>query len=224
MVQPVSSQVLLEGGWYALEQCGRLLDDAAHMFNSGRHGTAAGIALVGREELGKAWLLFKLSTEVAGGLQLTPAQVRERIEGHPQKQKASAFSVGVRAQEGSQLAELSRRASADTESAETEDAQAARREMDDAMERMRRSLPGKRQALREGAFYVDLDEAGARWSRPGALARDKAFSVVMEAHQDYAILRGLISVSPMRRYVDLRRRLEAWSERPELPDPALPSP
>ena len=53
-----SAPFLLEGAWYAFEQSGRLLNDAVTLFDGGSHSTAAGIALLGREELGKGRILL----------------------------------------------------------------------------------------------------------------------------------------------------------------------
>jgi hypothetical protein len=73
----VSARYLLEGFWYALEQCGRLLHDAIDLYELGRFGTAAGLAMLAREEMGKARILFKLSGEVEVGRALSQRELDE---------------------------------------------------------------------------------------------------------------------------------------------------
>lgn len=38
------------GSWYALEQCGRLLQSAVCVFDSADHATAVALAMLGKEE------------------------------------------------------------------------------------------------------------------------------------------------------------------------------
>jgi len=47
---PGSARFLLEGFWYSVEQCGRLLHSAVTLYDAGDFSTATGIALLGREE------------------------------------------------------------------------------------------------------------------------------------------------------------------------------
>ena len=121
------------------------------------------------------------------------------------------------------LAELNKRASADSPGEETENAQAARRELSALMSQRRKRLPDERRIIRESAFYVDLDVTGARWARPGELPKDKTLVEIINARNDYAILRVLIDGGLQPTYQELRRRLATWPERPELPNPASPT-
>jgi hypothetical protein len=56
----VSARVLLEGVWYSLEQCGFLLRDAVTLYNHQGRVTAVGLAMLAREEMGKARILLAL--------------------------------------------------------------------------------------------------------------------------------------------------------------------
>src|SRR6266566_893285 len=60
MAGSVSERVLLEGMWFSLEQCGRLLRDAVNLFEGGSDPTAVGLAMLAREEMGKARILRDL--------------------------------------------------------------------------------------------------------------------------------------------------------------------
>src|SRR5713101_1274908 len=79
---PVSERYLLEGAWYALEQCGRLLHDAITLYEAGRYATASGIAMLAREELGRARILLALAEEVHAGRPLTLVELEGAIADH----------------------------------------------------------------------------------------------------------------------------------------------
>jgi HEPN superfamily AbiV-like protein len=54
----VASEVLLLGSLYALEQCGHLLIDAITLIENKRYPTAAGLALLAKEEIGRHGILL----------------------------------------------------------------------------------------------------------------------------------------------------------------------
>jgi hypothetical protein len=58
--QGVSAQYLLEGAVYALEQAGRLLQDAHLLYKNQRYGSAIVMALFAREEIGRYQLIRQL--------------------------------------------------------------------------------------------------------------------------------------------------------------------
>ncbi len=57
--------MLLEGARYSLEQCGRLLSDATALYRAGSGATAVGLAMLGRDGLGKHRSLLE-QCEVSG--------------------------------------------------------------------------------------------------------------------------------------------------------------
>ena len=56
----VTANFLLEGAYYALEQCGLLLRDAVQLYNGSSYATAVVLAAFAREELGREKILLAL--------------------------------------------------------------------------------------------------------------------------------------------------------------------
>jgi AbiV family abortive infection protein len=60
----VSAATIVRGAWYALQQEGRLLHSAVAVFATGDASTALALAMLAREELGKANMLRDLAWRV----------------------------------------------------------------------------------------------------------------------------------------------------------------
>jgi len=58
---------LLEGSYYALIQCGRLLTSAVILYKASDYSTAAGLAALSHEELGRSWYLRVQRKKVVRG-------------------------------------------------------------------------------------------------------------------------------------------------------------
>src|SRR5437867_12539698 len=102
----ISEQLLLEGAWYSFEQCGILLRDAVALYERGSHSTAVGLALLAREEMGKARILLDLWRDVVNrGRKVSAAEVRRKLDDHEEKQRKGQISAVVRveSQEGVKL-------------------------------------------------------------------------------------------------------------------------
>ena len=54
----VTKDILLKGAWYAIEQCGLLLQHAVILHNAKAYSTAVAVALFAREELGRYKILL----------------------------------------------------------------------------------------------------------------------------------------------------------------------
>jgi AbiV family abortive infection protein len=59
----------------------------------GRFGTAVGLAILAREELGKARILIQLSGEVEAGTGLSPRELSGALADHLEKQEHAQISV-----------------------------------------------------------------------------------------------------------------------------------
>jgi len=90
----ISADDLVRGGWYALEQGGHLLNDAVELFDLRRDATAVALAMLGREEVGKAQILFRLADEAASGREVDVAEIE--TTDHVAKQKAGYLSTTLR--------------------------------------------------------------------------------------------------------------------------------
>jgi AbiV family abortive infection protein len=56
----VSADVLLKGGWYSIEECGRLLRSAVTLYSNKEYASGVALALLAREELGRYRILLEL--------------------------------------------------------------------------------------------------------------------------------------------------------------------
>jgi AbiV family abortive infection protein len=183
----VSADTLLQGAWYALEQAGRLLNSSAIVLDAGDPGTALGIAMLGREELGKSRMLRKLAADVVRGHVVSENDVRTACGDHEDKQRAAALSTTVRTEVGTGLGRLLQsRALADVQSDEY---RAATATLERVTAAQRKRAPSDRHRLRMNSIYVDLDSGGTGWNRPWDMTREVADNAIRDAISDYAAQR-----------------------------------
>ena len=168
MTPVVSASTLLTGAVLALEQGGRLLEDAAILFDRSRFATAAGLALLAREEIGRHRILLDRWRRTFGGEAFTPTEITRACDDHVTKQRHGQLGVTIRADSDSQIgrcfyvatleARVAKlRATVTTLSSDVESAC---------------HTNANDQRLR--AFYVDLRVDGSGWSRPIPLIRSLA--------------------------------------------------
>jgi AbiV family abortive infection protein len=190
-MKTVSAECLLRGSLHALDHCSALLRDAVVLLRARRYSTAAALALLGREELGRHRILLGMWRAVAtGGPDPTVEQVNNACgEDHVDKQREAQLSVMTRATPGTQVHQLVETVYfADATEAEKI---AARERLDLIHERRKRRLPHERHQMRMRAFYVDLLEDGT-WSRPSDLPADDCYFAVWDAYSDYLPARDRI--------------------------------
>jgi AbiV family abortive infection protein len=208
----VSLDFLLRGGWYALEQAGRLVNDATVLFETGSHSTAAGLALLSREELAKSRKLLALWMRAARGEQITRDQMVEDIDiGHIEKQRhgASSFCIPV---DDATLQVIKRERDVTPE----EDDE-VRRKLRATFERLMKKAPTTRHQQRLRAFYVDPSKDGNIWLRPSDLARSDAADILVDARNDYWQHRHPGMPGRASDIAALNAALAAWQDKPELP-------
>jgi AbiV family abortive infection protein len=208
MATYLSSEYLMRGAWYALEQAGLLLHDAVTLFDAGRYSTAVGLAMLGREELGKSRILTKLWRERKS---VTFLELRKLFEDHEEKQRAAQLHISVSAPKGSALAEIMKSAWSDPP---TPESRAAQVELERAMTAKAKRTPGNRHLTRMKALYVDPDDSGSKWQLPKELSKDEAEELVLGSMNDCSAQRMRIQ---MDHHDDLSDTLRNWRDRPELP-------
>ena len=203
---------LLRGGWFALEQAARLVNDARMLFEGGSHSTAAGLALLSREELAKSRKLFALWMRANRGEQVTRDDVMRNIEvSHVEKQRhgASMFSIRV---DKSTLEALTRGREGGPEKY-----QEARQRVDATLQRVMKRAPDSRHRLRLRAFYVDAAQDDDTWLRPGDISAAEAEDVLVDAGNDYWQHRNPGMPAPSSDIDALNAALAAWMDKPPLP-------
>ena len=213
----LTERYLLEGAWLALEQCGRLLEDAALLYQSGSAATAVGIGMLAREELGRSSILTRLAEEVHAGRELTLDELEKAIDDHVTKQAAGQFTVAFSTPPGGGLGKLMDVAYTDTP---TPESRAAMKDVDRVLNKIVARTPGERHLARLRAFFVDPNDDGTAWNRPATFAPVKAQELLMAAANDYSIFR--VAVLHDARFEWLRRQLDDWADRPTIPPPTSP--
>lgn len=219
----VAPDTLLRGSWFALEQAGRLLRDAVMLEDGGAHSTAAGLALLAREELGRYAILRDLWARAPkGGAAPIVAEVRALCEDHVAKQRRGAFSSLMRAEGDSRLATLMRRLLKCPY--HSPDAQVARGEVEAAQRAKDKRTPEDRHTQRMRAFYVDLTESGAAWHRPTELDPAETRNWLYDAVNDYSVQRDRLTTPGVREVAepDLVSALDGWPDKPPLLPPVWP--
>src|SRR4051812_34521934 len=90
---PASSDYLMRGAVFALEQCGLLLCDAHMLYGNGSYANAVALAAFAREELGRYRILRQLRQRTLGGESFTVRQIQKRCDNHVEKQKEGMTST-----------------------------------------------------------------------------------------------------------------------------------
>jgi AbiV family abortive infection protein len=212
MTTTVSADVLLRGAWFALEQAGLLMEDAAVLFGRQRYATAIGLALLAREEVGRHRMLLEFWQAAHRGQPPSVKQVQTALANHTEKQRRSHAGVMLRADRDSQLGHLLATAPSDDPTLQAIEKQ------------VRRDGPGIRHERRLAALYVDLTSAH-HWNRPATISEAACVTELTDTFNAYwlardALLRGheCYPDDPMK--VVLGQALAAWVDKPTLPTPA----
>lgn len=177
----VSADTLFCGAAFALQQCGRHLEDATVLLEHGRHSGAALLAMLAREEMGRSEILLQLRERANAGEQFTVDHVNRACDDHVIKHEHSQHSLAYHGQAGSQIDQLIRtklRVTPDTR--EWKEADRRLKALD---ERRLRRTPQDRHETRMKAAYVDLTDAG--WARPSDLKPLDCYHALNDALNDY---------------------------------------
>jgi AbiV family abortive infection protein len=203
----VTADVILRGALYSLQQCGLLLNDAATLFDAKRYPTAAGLALLGHEDLGRYRILLKLWPEAVSSGGIRRDEVVKRLREHVDRQRAGLLGLGFSIEKDSRLDKL---ASARTEAIAARDFERIAEllsQIEDIDQRLAGKRPHDRTVLRVAALYVDLTNDGTRWRRPADLTREQSAKELRDAINDYAVQKGFME----RRHFSTIKPLPAQS-------------
>jgi AbiV family abortive infection protein len=214
--QTLTEQQLLEGAWYALEQAGILMESAVSLYDARQWGTAQGVAMLGREELGRFEILRTLARETATR-SVTVAEVRTKCADHEKKQAEGVRSHILRAHGESILGKAMRRRHAFGYT--SPEALEAQNVIDAAMKAQARRLPQQRHSMRMESFYVDITDSGD-WERPTQIGPEEAHDPVQDAVNDYSVLVGNLKVAGWA--PDMEKSKAAMSDPPKLLPPRWP--
>jgi AbiV family abortive infection protein len=220
---PVTPQYLLQGAWYALEQCGLLLRDGNVLYRNSAYASAVVLTAFAREELGRSRILLDCWRRAFAGEAFTVAQIQEACEDHVTKQRAGMLSLTMRADRESGLGKLLKaRMENPPQSAEWQKADAELKRID---EMKKKRSPTDRHEKRMAALYVEpISES--EWNRPAATSALTARDFLQDAVNDYAgryyRYCGAENAILKKDDPELYNALEQWSDRPVLQGPEWP--
>lgn len=181
----VTTNTLVQGVWFAMEQAGRLLRSAVCLYDARDFGSAVALAMFAHEELGRSRILLDLAVDGNRGSAIDAKQLRKACNEHIEKQRRGAFSVSSRINQGDPLATaLSARTKAALGSPEYKVAQAA---IDQQTEAIADAQPLARHKERMSAVYLELAPDDKNWNRPAAIEPLMAFDRVHAAVNDYSV-------------------------------------
>jgi AbiV family abortive infection protein len=219
----LNTRYLLQGAWYALEQCGLLLRDGNVLYRNSAYANAVVLTAFAQEELGRSSILLDLWRRALAGEHFTTAQIREACVNHVTKQRAGMLSLTMRADRESGLGKiLKTRMENPPQSAEWQKADAELKRID---ELKKKRIPTSRHEKRMAALYVEpISES--EWNRPAAVSASIAHDSIQDAVNDYAgrYSRYGGAENAILKKVDpeLYNALEQWSDRPVLQAPEWP--
>lgn len=195
----VEGNTLAEGSWYAIEQAGRLMHAANAVFLSGDHCSSLVLAMMAREEIGRANILRECALAANNGKRFTVREIRERTKDHEEKQDRGAPGVYLQPEAGTPLYKaMSEQSNLACNSSEWLNAEVF---IQQEVKRIEKNQPEKRHRHRMRAMYVDLSRDGRQWLRPWTVDKVVAKTEISNAASDYAHSTG-------NRYcVELLRRL-----------------
>ena len=210
----VSAPTLLRGAWFALEQCGLLLQDAVQLWEAGRESSALALAMFAREELERHSILIGFWRVAEAGKLVSVEQVRKGCDDHVTKQAEAQRSYIFQEPLGSTLDTLF--TAAKTLPVGTPEHAALDAYVNDIMRRKSKSEPKRRHRARMAAVYVDIDDTGRRWACPKDVDRKTALDDLFHAVNDYSGAREAITQPSNPLCKELASALAAWPERPDL--------
>jgi AbiV family abortive infection protein len=201
---PLTSEVLIRGAMYALEQAWFLLQDAVLLIQRKRHASSVVLATYCLEQLGRAQVYREKAKDAEGGSIVTLEMMKSELREHLPKLSKAEIPV---------TASIFRVAEPPAPGTEAE------RRLGEQLVAVRKSLestaPRRASQIRMRALHVDHIERPPDWNRPSqVITRDDSDNWVGAATLRYSTLRSDLSNSSSA--VD--RRIWAGVERLEIPE------
>jgi len=207
-----TSDYLLRGAVFSLEQCGLLLRDARILCEAGSYASAVVLTAFAREELGRYKILRGLWKRTMAGETFSVKQIDKKCEKHVEKQKEAMFSVVQRADNSTvqgQLMQARMRAAPGSPEWKKAD-----EELDKITQSQIKRTPEARHKSRIKALYVDPLETG--WNRPAETSETAAREFLTDAINDYSGAQSRYVHPDLYDDPDFHAALERWQDRPEL--------
>lgn len=217
----VPSKFLLEGSFYALEQCGHLLRSASILFDEMQFSSSIVLAAFAWEELGRSRILLDLLKKALFQQQtVTLKQIENLCGEHVSKQQWGQVARITRGSKDDRVTQLIKTTiSVKPDGPEGGVFLKAWQELKAVAARLAKKTPEKRHRKRKKALYVEPSETGLGWSCPCQQfdAQESEF-FLLDAINDYSI-----AVEDMKREIvdvkegAMRDLITSWPGRPEMP-------
>lgn len=207
----VTSDFLLQGAFYALEQAGYILQDARLLYGQGRWPSSFALAVLSREEIGQARIYLRKRKALLEGNIVTLQSLKAEVSGggaHVRRITASQQIIGVPVS----VAGWGDR----PEPGSPEEKQLLER-LDQKRRILDEQRPKEAHQRKLRALYVDPGEDGPYWLRPIAeITQAEADLMLDEAELQYMIQRRNL-LNPTND-PELKAAVEAWQLKPSLPE------
>ncbi len=215
----VTTQYLVKGALYALEQCGILLADAVVLINKKSYSSAVVLAAFAREELGRCRILINFFDAIVKKRQVvTLEDINKACKKHVVKQKWGQLSTSLRFQNDSQAGKLMLERMKLLQSGQ----QLSKRykeietKVAEIMEKIRKRTPDDRHRARAKALYVEPNNSGSGWNIPKKISSEFAFNFIADASSDYTILGQILDPSTSSD-AEFTEELLKCRDRPKIP-------
>jgi AbiV family abortive infection protein len=196
MTDAQTLKFLMRGSWFALEQGGRLIRDAEILYKAGSHSSAVALALLSREEVSKARMLFALWMRASRVETISHEVVLREIRAlnHIRKQRLAATSFS---------------APLDVERISGGPIEEILKYFDE--------VAWARAKRREQALYVDPLAHHLEWRRPADIELVEAETIIADARMDYWQQYSSPGLPGWTQDLErLRAALAQWTEKPPL--------
>lgn len=176
------------------------------------------------EELGKHRILHATWKKTIQTGRLPSVElIRKTCIDHIEKQKQGQGSVTFNIAKGSRLDAALQTMIEKTQTPTGPGFQTAERLLNTVLRAKRKHDPAERHEKRLEAFFVDLDDSGTFWKRPSKTTlQEEASSLLTDAANNYSLQYHKFSNTALLGDSQLVEALEAWSDKPTLPQPTWP--
>jgi len=170
---------IIEGAYYAMEQAGLLINDAASLYAQRRWPSSLVLAVFAMEELGKAEMLLIRGIDAGTSGDKTRTDVMQGSATHTTKLKAGRGTTTVTTAVSFW---------GDIPVPSTAEATALEQQLRAAEQIALDHAPAQAHAARVRALYVDLEQ-DERWARPNETGPSEAYLMVSAASIEYRVRR-----------------------------------
>lgn len=220
----VTTEFLLKGCLYALQQSGCLLEQAACLFEKKYYSGCVVLSSFAREELGRSRILEALLKKSLGAPgSITTQNIARLCANHIEKQLHSQLTIAMHGSKGSQISELMQTMMKSHPN--SPEYKTADKKLAEIRDKIKHRNPTERHQKRMLALYVDLDDAGQEWNLPCRTSRELAHEYIIDAINDYSSgHHRIVNKNVKAQDPSLFKILDSWKQWPEFWKPMWPEP